>query len=502
MLDGQQRITSGIHLFYNDSDQINTQYFLNLQKLYDEFKDGGYDLDDEISVEKFLLNLDVDSGYLKATNKNKDPYSLLNKNHLLYTPLLRDDNAKKREGYLESYIEKFPDNKNFINSVLKPYFLFSSGPSIPIINIESEFKLDAISRIFATLNSTGKVLTPFELVVAVLYPKNIDLRADIEEGRDIYEFYPVMDPTGEIVLQTAVMFGGGDQKKSLIPKNLTPDVWNTHKAESFKWLDESGRFLTENLGMSLNKTDELVPYDSIFVPLAFILRKINFPAISAKERAEVIRRISKWVVGTALEQRYQEGVHNKQKSDASQISDWAVGKGTEPEWLERATVPGLTLVTPTGAIGRMFRSLMNRKKICDPVSRRESNFGHGVGELHHIFPTKFVSKLEGWSPDRDKVNLLLNTMMLDAETNKVFLNDDPRLQVREAKKSNLNNYLSDYGVQLIDDALLAIMEKAEKTRDDYRNFLKIRETAFERLLEEFEIQPGSNGEGVDDSEDA
>jgi hypothetical protein len=440
VLDGQQRLTAGIHLFFNKPGELASQYFIELNKLEKNLEENKVDIDDEGQVTAYLADLDVDSGYCVARSSAKDPYSLLNKSDLLFTPLLLVGRAKERSTYFDSYLDQKPYRKKLIRNLIESHFLVANGPSIPLITIESTFKIEAISRIFATLNSTGKVLTPFELVVSVLYPRQIDLRTEIAAGRETTTYYPNMDASGEIALQTAVLFAGESPKKSLLPKTLTADIWKKHGQDAFKWLDEAGKFLTEKLGMALDQTASLIPYDSIFAPMAKVMKDIDYPSIAGKELASVNAKFSKWVVGAALDQRYQEGVHNKQDTDAKAILQWIKHDDKEPDWLAIVKVPGLTLATPTGAVGRMIRALFNRSNLEDPVNQKTVNVGMSTAHLHHVFPTKYVSKLKGWDEKSDKSNLLLNTMQLDAETNTNFLNDDPAEQLKAAEIANAKKF--------------------------------------------------------------
>ncbi|WP_417484458.1 GmrSD restriction endonuclease domain-containing protein [Maricaulis salignorans] len=502
ILDGQQRITAGIHLFYNSPDKLNSQYFIDLNCLEIEITSAKIDIDDDLAVQNFLSELDVESGYCKARAKSADPYALLVKSHLLFTPLLLGSNAKKRAGYFEEYIARFPERKELIRNVIESHFIVSSGPTIPLISIEAEFKLDAVSRIFATLNSSGKVLTPFELVVAVLYPSKIDLKTAISDARDANKFYSNMDATGEIALQTAVIFADKNPKKSLLPKTLSASIWTTHGSDAFKWLEEAGKFLTNHLGMALDRTNSLIPYDSIFAPMASVMKEIAYPVIQGPQLASVNEKLSRWVVGTAISQRYQEGVHNKQVSDAGAVADWIKGTSEEPEWLSEVRVPGLTLATPNGARGRMLRALMNRRKLTDPVNQKECGVGSANAQLHHIFPSKFLPKLTGWDSNNDRPNLVLNTMQLDGETNRAFLHDDPSLQVAEAARHNPARYTESYAAQGIDGAALGLLQKLGKTTVDYKNFLKLRETYFESVLGEFGFKKDGSAVDSDDNEEA
>ena len=88
VLDGQQRLTAGIHLFFNKSSELMSQYFIDLNKLQKNLEDCKVDIDDDDDVAAYLADLDVDSGYCVARSSAKDPYALLNKSDLVYTPLL------------------------------------------------------------------------------------------------------------------------------------------------------------------------------------------------------------------------------------------------------------------------------------------------------------------------------------------------------------------------------------------------------------------------------
>jgi hypothetical protein len=240
--------------------------------------------------------------------------------------------------------------------------------------------------------------------------------------------------------------------------------------------------------------------------MAVVFDKINFSDLEPSKKGPAKQKLSKWVVGAALDQRYQEGVHNKQATDAKDIAKWIQAEDAdyEPAWLREVKIPSLTLVTPNGAVGKMLRCLINREILNDPLTKSLVNIGIADTQLHHIFPTKFAPKMNGWEVEKgDKTNLLLNTMQLAAETNVSFLNDDPKLQIANTINSNGDKYVKDvYKKQGITEQSFQILAKDNKIRDDYRNFLKLRETYFENILSELDFGSGPDREIIDDSEDA
>lgn len=504
ILDGQQRLTAGIDLFYGDSSESKSQYFIDLEKIFEIITSNGVDLESESDIAKFMSELDHDEGYCVGRLPRKEPFELLNSKHLLWTALLRVDNSRWRDHYLELYEIRYPDRKQLIRNVIKPYFVIASGPDVPYVSIESSLQLDAISRIFSTLNSTGQVLTPFELVVAVLFSDEIDIRDDLKIVEALYPIIKNMDASGEIILQTVVALAGGNPKKSLLPKEIKSIYWVKYRDEAAALLARVGEFLTDTIGMALDKTNALIPYDSIFMPMAIVFKKIGYSSIGPGEKAKVNACLNRWIIGSALSQRYQEGVHNKQVSDATDMINW-IERGADdymPVWLRDVTVPSLTTVSTKGAIANLLRCIVNQEKLVDPITSESVNFGLPAIAAHHIFPKKFVEKLGGWDDSKgDRVDLFLNLMQLTTATNGRFLNDDPSLQIADGL-SNLaeSELIKRYERQAIPKTAYEVLRKSNKTRSDYIDFLKIRETYFEGRLGQWGFTKVSREAVEDDSE--
>jgi hypothetical protein len=492
VLDGQQRITAGIQLFYSTSPEQGTHYFLDiekLEKLFQIYATTKGELvstllgkDDEIKV--FVQQIETDDGYLKAVHRVTDPHSRLNSQHLLFTPLLLSEQDKNLETYLDSYFEKYPTKKPFVRNVIKPYFQITDSPLIPFILIE-DTDVSGLSRIFATLNTTGKLLTPFELIVAILFPQGVDLRVEIDTAKKLHPTcYPNMDGTGEIALQTCVLLDSGDPKKSLLPKTLTKPIWLKNKDKAFECLDNVGQFLKNHLGMPLASSRGYIPYDSVFSPLACAWSEIKVGTLAQTSKKKAFDRLARYVVGASLSQRYQEGVHNKQKADFKALVVW-INTGEddkEPAWLKEVTVPSLRRVAPSGAIGKTILCLLNRKILRDPITREPVPLGGTDGEDHHVFPTKFVPNLAGWDSAAVPVNVVLNIMRVTKKTNAEYLNADPRDQMTKAQSVNPSTLSEDLAGQAISGECLSLLLKPNKSADDFVEFVRLREIEIQKLI--------------------
>jgi hypothetical protein len=219
VLDGQQRLTAGLELFFGES---GTQYFINIDGLWTKSKLENLDLADTTSIRSFLSNVDAEDRYCIARKAIADPKSLLIRRHLLWTALLTDDIELERA--LKEYKRACPEREDFIDYVIGKNFRPSEKVAIPVTTIEGDVTIEGISRIFSTLNSTGKMLTPFELVVSILYPQKVNLADDVAISREACPFYGRIDTTGDILLQTIALFAGKNTKKALLPKTIDVSV--------------------------------------------------------------------------------------------------------------------------------------------------------------------------------------------------------------------------------------------------------------------------------------
>lgn len=480
VLDGQQRITSGIHLFYATGPR---QYYLDINKIAELVADSGIDITDEDAVKEYCKSLDYEDSYMRAKQAVLDPRSLLVKDGLLCTNILT--NQTQFNVASMDYIKSRPDRADLMMRVIQPHFALSEIDHVPHINIEEKTSISAISRIFTTLNTTGQMLTPFELVVASLFPANIDLQKEVSEFRDQGLYYSNMDSTGEILLQTIAMLADVDQKKSNLPKSINATNYTQHKEIAFRALESLGAFLTDNLGCGLNATGQLVPYDAIYAPMARALLHVKNKNLTGPDLAEAHRKLKLWFAASALTQRYQEGVHNKQMRDFKEAVAWIDG-GLRPAWIDEARTPSLSGRAFDGAVGKFIQCCINQNDPRDPVvvaHRVGFRSGAMTTEKHHIFPTRFVQHLASWDRKVDKSDTLLNMMFVERETNKRWLNHDPRDHINEAIKNVEEIELRRrYDDQLIPSAAFEILRKPEKTRDDFRAFVEHRQSAVQAWI--------------------
>ena len=394
VLDGQQRITAGLELFF---DRGANHYFIDIKKISHLAAERSVELSDTTQIRLFLSDLDAEDGYCTRRKASADPKNKLIEQKLLWTGLLLNDDELERS--ISEYAKAYPLEEDIIRYLIGRNFRPSSSANIPITTIAGSTSIEAISRIFSTLNSTGKMLTPFELVVSVLFPQNVSLNDEVSEYREMAPFYAKVDQAGDILLQTIALFDGRDTKKASLPKTITADTYRKYADECVALLEETAKFISQKIGLGLDNSSELLVYPVIFTPLAYVWKELASKNIDHTTRARAEQRIVRWFVGAVLSRRYQQSTHDKQARDKTEISRWLLGEESDaPDWLRETYISNIRSSDPDGAVGKLFRALLNNRGLKDPLTTRPVGVGGDKrpSQKHHIFPTRWVQNIQGW----------------------------------------------------------------------------------------------------------
>jgi hypothetical protein len=492
-LDGQQRITSGIILLHGS--QSSSRYFLDLSALKKLAEEYHLDYRNEDQVKKFVQDIDDGDNYMIGTTRKTELNTLLLQDHLLSSTYLANKTSIQKA--LESYENKYPGTKDFLKYVVVPYFTLENNSLHPVTTLTSSESLAAVTKIFATINTTGKRLTPIEIVTAVLYSHDINLKQQVKEFHQASDYLGNMDVDGEVLLQTIALLAGESPKKSMLPKTITHERFKAYYADALDLLDRVGEFLTTEMGVGFKDTDKLIPYNSILAPMAVCFREIK--ELKGGEKSTALEKIEKWFVGAAIGQRYIEGVGNKQETDARDMKRWINENKPElkPTWLNNVHITeAIKRASPNGAVGKLFSCLINRQKPSDPLELTKIGYYENADEPpegHHIWPTRFcVEHVVNWDKDKDTSEHALNLMPVASKTNKKWLKMDPKNQMDDIKNTISNDAKRKEILEklFISDECVQILERPNKTKKDYLEFLDARFRMLTRELEKWDFTPG------------
>jgi len=183
ILDGQQRITS---LFHAITDSSEYCYFIDFSALSSNEEDYiRWERKD-----KFYKN------YPSVADRATHELALIS------------DVWDSEQFY--AWLDKLNDTNKKINHVIlrdkRLAGLQSKVYKVATIQLEQEINLEALARIFETLNRTGVRLSAFDLMVAVLYPSGFKLRDEWDSAKSKHEILRTLNVEAiEILKLTALI---------------------------------------------------------------------------------------------------------------------------------------------------------------------------------------------------------------------------------------------------------------------------------------------------------
>ena len=192
VLDGQQRLTSLARVFL-DADPTRNYYF-DLKEMTTAFAND--EPPDDVS-------------YIVYRNRRKNNPERRDKNKLLRADVILTQ--EKSDIFLTEYIEDSGDfthlersEQRKLAASIKGVFEKIRKFQLPFITLQADQKLEAVCRIFETINSTGTRLTTFDLAVARYFPEP-DLRRLWSASLERFDILRLFEVDGERVLQLLVI---------------------------------------------------------------------------------------------------------------------------------------------------------------------------------------------------------------------------------------------------------------------------------------------------------
>jgi len=526
VLDGQQRLTSLCHLTHATSKHI---WYLELPKIKTAWeKEGKPSSKDDI---KNFIEQSIDlSEYIKKGKKVDDPLrDFRGKRKKLPLQFLKDKNTlnkvindvrdtiadriSENKLYLKNYSTMKPNlseeelRKNILDDekwkdflgdllpfILDNYFDFK----LPTVVVSKKMGITGVCKVFTKINTTGIQLGAFDLIVSVLYPKNISLKQKFDDVIDTYPLIKSLDKKSKrYLLQTLALYKKVSPKTSHLPESLKAEMFGKDWDTCVINLNLACELLDNNCGASLQQgNDKFLTYSPIVPIIANVIDEfpINIekdPTLSQLRK----NKLRAWYFGAGISSRYGEGSDNKQVKDLKEMNKWfesSTFEENQPQWLSE--VYGNIDVSKSGAIGKAIISLLNLKRAKDIYTDNEEVGAHKKNcDLHHIFPRAAMRKKimdERGIKDKSQadkilksefsIDSILNLTWLLSTTNRDIISDRmPSDYLKDVIKQNGGG---DLGKDKIKNLLNehCIGEKSFECLlvDDYKGFILNRQKDF------------------------
>lgn len=437
VLDGQQRLTSLIYaltapnLSLKDSSQ-RRWFFIDLMRL---ISDPDHD---EIVFDRAKRELDgLDSLSIQFERRVLPCTELLRPETFLQwrdglDDWLQEQRPQEHEVFRREWRGKWTkavsDFQTFEASVIE----------IPRVEESDANAIGRICAIFEKLNSTGVVLSVYDLLTARLYRSDIKLHdlwnAAVRKHKLLAEWSKGKADTnkfGVLVLRTLALLRGLEAKpKALInlePKDFEQD-WDTAATAMEKALELVSNVSEDGFGVFETKW---LPGYGLLPVLAALRAEVDARKLGEGPRTDLRR----WYWCNVFLERYSSAIESKSRRDYAEMLDhWTQG-GPEPSVFTEAR----NLIAAPGTIrdSASFASAVYSGIFCRLAIRGARDWRRGesiqLQELqdHHIFPRDYL-KRHGITK-QTHVNTILNRTLISDETNGRIRNKAPAEYLTDKK---------------------------------------------------------------------
>jgi hypothetical protein len=336
ILDGQQRVTA---LFHAIADVSDFTYYVDFRKLSDD--------------EEPLLRWERRSRFQRL-------YPTAAARAANRLALVRElwDNT----GFYE-WLRNVPDEAERASVIRlreqKLKGLQDATYKVMAIELDQSIELEALARIFETLNRTGVALNAFDLMVAAMYPLGFELRAQweaaIESNPELARFETNEFEVLRVIALLIRIDRGPSASRGVrqgdvlaLDRKLIPELW----APAVKALVEALRFATVHFGVT---APQLLPSWSMILGLAVALHLKMDP-----------RQIWQWWIRTLLAQSHAQAANTRLIADVDAMSGRSAwpSAGDQIDFVELADRPAKT----NGLLARGLASLLVQGGALDPRS--------------------------------------------------------------------------------------------------------------------------------------
>jgi hypothetical protein len=484
VLDGQQRLTSLFHALIKAEDHL---YFFDLNK----YRPTSAENETYRMLQEMIISFEIPTAESSRKKKDfekkkeefdaayRDVKSLVKMKLLPATALPNLWRDKEKMVAAAKQSEPTPPlDPQVIEDFSAACSRFTDlvgdkvdGYMIPRVTLDTRTTLNAIARIFETINNTGVKLSTFDLLVARHF-ESCDMRqmwTDVASDNSDFETYGVDElEFAETVYLIGIDPEDADSGFSAAEVLDTPaqhftENWQ-HVADGYKLAFE---FLSK---LGIHKKSDM-PYGPMVVPIAALFAiATRDKKISSIQRPEIREKISWWFWNCVFKQTYQEGASSRRMSHFHGLIELCF-KSKKPEdiqtfkhdIIEGSALPDAEILLrtlPGGAIYRGAIALILSGEPKDLHSREPLRLGIQTDD-HHIFPKDMLDKLipnkgsstkKKDSPEKwQSIDNVCNRTKIDQKSNRSVSNKDPRNYIREiliaskkdtaAIQSVLNNHL-------------------------------------------------------------
>jgi hypothetical protein len=351
---------------------------------------------------------------------------------------------------------------------------------IPIIKLPEGMQLVDVAKIFEKLNSTGVILTVFDLLNARMVKHNIGLREMWDSAKEtsplLKQFSEGNDRFPVYLLQTIALLRDKPSKSEellkLVPENFRSD-WERACQTIERALRKITNLREDGYGVLSNKW---LPYMTMLPVLANLLERLE----KRDDKPVCISKAKSWYWSSIITHAYSGSTDTQVSLDSRQLLEWFEDDGKVPETVleARREMKSLNL----GQVSRMSDAVYKGVMCLVALKggrdfRKVDMIEFSTLDDHHIFPKSKTSEFNAGN----KINAIANKTLIERETNENY--------IRNARPSQyLARIMREQGIsedemsKRLETHLITPSAFKALMADDFASFVSLRESAIENEL--------------------
>jgi hypothetical protein len=456
VLDGQQRLTSLYQAFHGVGEY---RYYLNLRRLLD-----GEDF------ETCLFHLGSHSKQAQAY----EAFDLQAQQLVLPLTVLKNGLSDfRRWSQKVARTQSQEGERDILEEALgevdERWMQPIASYQFSVVTLSETTSAEAVCRMFEKLHLTGIRLSPFELLTARFWPKQISLRRLWEKAQDghpiIADF--LIDPYYIVQIISLVTSSPPlcTRKHILTLQPGTIAAWWDRTVES---LARALEILRDDCGVIAPKW---LPYSPLVMPLAAVLAKLTQPV--SPQAGAIRQKLARWFWCSVFRQTYEQGSNSQAARDVGELLAWCAGGippesvrafQFDPQLLREATTRQSALYCGTMCLilSRGPRDVYSGAKL-----RGELITGYRIDD-HHVFPRAYLDRHGMTARLRDCV---LNRTLIVRTTNKSLHTRAPADYLEQIRRTLGAGTFQ----ELLQSHLLPSEPDSPLWRNDFERFLARRQ---------------------------
>lgn len=386
--------------------------------------------------------------------------------------------------------QKFVDGANSFKNILKELL---DEFNISYIELDRDIDVAKVCDIFTQINSRGIRLDIFDLLNAILRPKDIYLKEMWRAAEPKLEFLKETNKVKTYILQVMSIIEQsycsskylyylvpGSKKTIRNPDGTNKDIILIEDSSEFmgKW-EQAVNSIQNAIEQLRNPRDygaikfSFIPYPSIIPAFSAINQYINDS--KPENRIAANSKFKRWYWTSVYTNRYSSSVESTAAKDYMSIIKWIDDDKKEPEMIAdfEDDFKKLDFKNDNFKGSAVYNAIFNMFIIRGAKDWDKFQFPeYGKLDDHHIVPHSVFKDKVG-----KKINSILNRTPLLSETNKHVINNRmPNEYIKEMiNKNGRTEVLEVMKSHLISEQAVDILLRNPFTEEDFSQFLDVRQ---------------------------